>query len=228
MWLIRGLRSTVGQKFLMGITGLLLCLFLVMHLAGNVLLYAGPGAYDAYAHALHKQEWLVKIAEAFLVVLFVLHIGLAVVTWRENNTSRPVGYEMRRSKQEHRVIIFAPSYWMVASGLIVLFFLIVHLGDFTWGLWHRPPHAEGEHVLPFDKALYIMKQPFSYWVYIIGTIFLGIHLSHGFGSAFRSLGWQHPKYSPFIWWFGVLFAVAIGVGFLSFPIWAGFYHVAPQ
>ena len=223
MWLIRGLRSTIGQKFLMGITGLLLCGFLVVHLAGNLLLYRGPGAYDAYAEALHKQEWLVKIAEAGLVVLFGVHILLAFVTWGENNTSRPVKYELRRSKQENRVIIFAPSYWMVGTGIIVLIFLIVHLGDFTLGLWHQPPRSGEEEVLPFHKALYVMNQPISFWVYVIGSIFLGVHLAHGFGSAFRSLGLQHPKYSPLIWWSGVVFAVVIALGFLSFPLWARFY-----
>ena len=225
MWLMRGLRSTVGQKFLMGITGLLLCGFLVVHLAGNFLLYRGPGAYDAYAEALHQQEWLVKLGEAALLVLFGLHIVLAFVTWGENNSSRPVNYETRRSKQEGRVISLAPSYWMMVTGLVVLVFLIVHVGEFTLNLWHQPPQSEGEEVLPFDKALYIMRQPVSWVIYVVGSLFLLIHLVHGFGSAFRSLGLEHPKYSPLIWWFGVFFAVVVGLGFLSFPIWAMFYYI---
>lgn len=220
-WLMRGLSSSVGKKFIVGVTGLLLCVFLVVHLGGNLLLYGGPGAYDAYAEALHEQEALVKVAEAGLVVLFVLHIGMALWSTKQNWGARPDSYALRRSKQENRVVLFAPSYWMLGTGLIILLFLIVHLGDFTWDLWHQPPD---ENVLPFDKALYIMKQPVSFAVYIVGSIFLGVHLAHGFGSAFRSLGWRHPKYTPFIWWFGVIFAIVMGLGFLSFPLWAWFYH----
>lgn len=219
-WLMRGLSSSVGKKFIVGSMGLLLCVFLVVHLGGNLLLYRGPGAYDAYAEALHKQEWLVKLAEAGLVVLFGLHIVVSLWTTKQNRGARPDDYALRRAKVENRSIPLAPSYWMLGTGLIVLVFLIVHLGDFTWNLWHQPPDQD---VLPFQKALYIMNQPVSFWLYVVGSVLLGVHLAHGFGSAFRSVGVRHPKYTPLIWWFGVIFAVAMGLGFLSFPIWAKFY-----
>ena len=219
MWLIRGLRTSIGQKFLMGVTGLLLCGFLVAHLAGNLLLYAGPGAYEAYAAALHKQEWLVKIAEVGLVILFGLHILLAFVTWSGNQRSHDYRPVPRKSKQDGRVILFAPSYWMMLTGIVIFLFLVIHLADFTWDIRHEFDDDTGA----FRKAVQIMNDPVSFWSYVVGSVFLGIHLAHGFGSAFRSLGLSHPKYSPFIWWFGVFFAVVIGAGFLSFPLWAALY-----
>src|SRR5690606_17570288 len=97
-WLIRGLSTTVGQKLVMGATGLLLCGFLVVHLAGNLLLFGGQESYDRYAEALHSNE-LLPLAEVGLFVLFILHILLAFVTTRENTAARPVGYAEKETKQ---------------------------------------------------------------------------------------------------------------------------------
>ena len=95
--------SSVGKKFVMGITGLLLCGFLVTHLAGNLLMLVSPDAYNGYAHALHSNELLIKFAEVGLLVLFVTHLYLAFATSRENRQARgPVGYAQQVTKIEDR------------------------------------------------------------------------------------------------------------------------------
>ena len=212
------LSSSIGKKFVMGVTGLLLCGFLLGHLAGNLLLYVSAQAYEDYAHALHEREYLVKIAEAGLVVLFGLHIWLAIDTTRMNWKARRVSYREKETKIYNRNLVawMSPENWMFISGAIVLGFLLLHLADFTWGL--RLP-GEGEE-REFAKAVRILRDPISGPVYVVGSLVLGFHVAHGVYSAFRSIGATHPKYNQLIKWGGVAFAVIVALGFASFPIWA--------
>ncbi len=197
-WLTKALTSSIGKKFVMAITGLLLCGFLVVHLAGNLLLYVGPEAYNKYAHTLHSQEWFIKIAEAGLLVLFVGHIGLAVRTWSENRAARKARYLQKTSKLDAcdttSPAPAAAETWMFWSGVVVLIFLLVHLADFHFGVRLKGP--EGEQ--PFDKAARILHEGSTFWIYLVGCLVLGIHLTHGFSSAFQSLGINHPKYNTLI------------------------------
>lgn len=213
--LLRVLSTTIGKKFVMAITGLLLCGFLVAHFAGNVLLFVGPKAYNDYTHALHEQEALVKVAEAGLVALFALHIYLAVSTWRTNAAARRKSYNEKHTKRDDRTWVIQPDTWMFISGVIVLGFLLLHLADFTWEL--RPDIAYDSYT-PYEKAEAILKTPVSMIVYAIGTIVLAAHLLHGFASAFQSLGLNHPKYNGLIKWCGFLFALVFGLGFTSFVV----------
>lgn len=210
----------------MALTGLLLCGFLVVHLAGNLLLYQGPEAYNHYAEALHSQGGLLAVAEVGLLVLFVAHIFLAASTARANRAARGIDYLNKTSKLEAcestSPQLFSSETWMFLSGAVVLGFLIVHLSDFRFEL--RLKGAEGE--LPYDKAVRILQNQFSFWVYLVGSLILGAHLSHGFSSAFQTLGVNHPKYNRLIRWFGIGFAVVIGVGFALLPLWSMLLHRA--
>jgi succinate dehydrogenase / fumarate reductase, cytochrome b subunit len=220
--LVKALSSSVGKKFVMGFTGLLLCGFLVAHLAGNLLLYIGPEAYNKYAHTLHSQPALLDVAEFILYVLFVTHILLALKLTQENRSARGHGYALKRSKLDAAPHTTSspvhPEAWMFTSGSIVLFFLIVHLLQFTWHRWPWLTAPAGEE--PFSKAIRILQDNFTAGVYLIGVIILGIHLWHGFASAFQSLGITHPKYAALIKWVGVIFACVIAVGFASFVFFA--------
>lgn len=213
-WLLRLLTSSIGRKVVMGLTGLLLCGFLVVHLAGNLLIYSGRAAYDGYAHKLHEQEWL-PLAEAALFALFAAHIYLAVVTTRENRRARAVGYAVKESKIPGKILPVPTSNWMFLSGAVVLGFLCLHIVDMKL---QARSHIHYEGLSPFQIAVAVLSDPLSQAVYIAGTIFLGFHLSHGFASAFQSLGLRHPKYTPVIKAFGLVFAVVIAAGFCSLPI----------
>lgn len=213
-WLQRLLTSSIGRKFVMGLTGLGLCGFLVIHLAGNLLLYAGPDRYDRYAHTLHEQEWL-PLAEAGLFALFVLHIYLAFVTASENRRARQVGYALKQSKRSDLIWQRPAHDWMFLSGAIVLGFLILHLVDMKF---EARPDVDYAGKGPYAIAVSVLRNPYSAAVYLLGTAILGFHLAHGFSSAFQSLGLSHPKYTPLIKTFGYVFAVVIGVGFFSLPL----------
>jgi len=217
---LKALSSSVGKKFVMGVTGLLLCGFLITHLAGNLLLYAGPDAYNKYAHTLHSQRILLLVAEIILYGLFIAHIYLAFHTTAQNRRARGHQYAMRRTKLDAAPHTTSwqlhPEAWMFISGSIVLFFLIVHVGQFAWEIWLPGPKGEE----PFAKSIRILNDNFTAAVYLIGVVILGIHLWHGFTSAFQSLGITHPRYAGLIKWAGVVFATVMGIGFASFVVFA--------
>jgi len=212
-WLHRLLTSSVGRKFVMGLTGLGLSGFLVVHLAGNLLLYSGAERYDHYAHTLHEQEWL-PLAEAGLFLLFFLHIYLAFATTYDNRRARGTPYAAKRSKQD-LVTTAPPHNWMFVSGAVILGFLILHIIDMK--LEARPDivyEGKGPAAITFS----VLQNPISAVVYIVGSLFLLPHLWHGFSSAFQSLGLNHPKYTPTIKLMGYVFAVVIALGFFSLPV----------
>ncbi len=219
-WVVKFLTSSLGKKLVIALSGLLLCGFLAVHLAGNLLMYVGPDAYNTYAHTLHSQEWFVKFAEFGLLILFGAHIIIALNTDRDNRSARAKNYQVKETKQQ----TFLPyqllaENWMIISGLIVLCFLIVHLSDFTFqttpGLMEKIKGHE-----PFDKAIIILRNPLHALLYVTGVLLLGWHLSHGFRSAFQTLGLNHPKYTKGIETLGKVFALVVALGFASFPIWA--------
>lgn len=224
-WVLRLLTSSIGRKFVIGFTGLSLCGFLVVHLAGNLLLYAGPEHFNEYAIGLHKQEWL-PLAEAGLFLMFLLHIAMATAITLENQQKRGVGYARKESKIEGKVFNTPPSNWMFVTGAIVLGFLILHITDMK--LEARPDVAYStEHeVAPYHNTTSVLGTGLSQAVYLVGTFFLGIHLSHGFSSAFQSLGLTHPKYTPLIKVIGVIFAVVIAAGFFSLPL-SALFNILP-
>ena len=215
-WFIRALSTSVGQKLVMGATGLLLCGFLAVHLAGNLLLFQGAEHYNKYAHKLHENE-LLPLAEAGLLVLFVLHIILAFTTTRWSTAARPIGYREKQSKLSGG-LTFQPHNFMFVTGVIVLGFVLLHLSDMRMAeldlrLKFNPSAT------PAENAERVLRDPISATVYILGSLVLGFHLLHGFQSAFRSLGLNHPKYTPAIEKLGVVFSIVIAVGFASLPVY---------
>lgn len=203
----------------MGITGLMLCGFLVAHLAGNLFLFVGPEAFNEYAHALHKQVELLALAELGLLVLFLMHVYLAFALSAGNLNARTGHYSMKQTKLPNRVI--GASSWMFASGAVVLAFIILHLIDMRLGLRGDLKYlAETDPEAPYRNTITVLSNPISRLVYFVGVVVLGVHLSHGFPSAFQSLGLNHPKYMPLIKWIGRIFAVVIAVGFAAIVVFA--------
>jgi succinate dehydrogenase / fumarate reductase, cytochrome b subunit len=216
-WLRCALSSSVGKKFLMAITGLLLCGFLVVHLAGNLLLFAGDEAYNAYAHKLHENENLLHVASTGLALIFFTHLYLAVSLTTENRIARGRGYAENQTKRENLISKVRPESWMLATGLGLLAYLLLHLADFTFH-WRDVSHYQG--LEPFDKAASLLTDPVTIIGYTAGFAFLFAHLSHGMSSAFQSLGLNHPKYNSLIKWGGIGFALALGLGNFSLVVWA--------
>ena len=206
----------------MACTGLFLCFFLVVHLAGNLLLFAGQQKYDEYAHMVHANKLFLISAEIFLYVAFAAHLYLAFATRAENASARgDVSYAERRSKRTDRVINVAgqtPDSTMFFTGAVVLFFLIVHLCDFKFELFHG---TRLDGVGPYEKAGLILGDGFRKLVYLTGSVFLGIHVSHGLVSALQSLGINHPRINRALPMLGIGFALVIALGYVLIVLTAG-------
>lgn len=216
--LTAALRSSVGKKFVMGITGLFLCSFLVIHLAGNLLLYVGDEAYNHYAHSLHDNAALLAVAQILLYIAFFAHLYLAFVTTRENWAARDSRYAMKRTKIKDQPVDVAgynPSNTMFLTGSVIFLFLILHLADFKFGVTH-PDLEEGE---PFDKAVGILSNTSRMVMYGLGSLFVGIHVAHGFASCFQSLGINPNRLKKKIELASWIFGIVVALGFGSFALW---------
>jgi succinate dehydrogenase / fumarate reductase cytochrome b subunit len=206
------LLSSVGKKTVMASTGLFLCVFLIEHIYGNVLLYANDGgaAFNEYSHsACHNL--IIRIIEIFLFAAIIIHVWQALVITRDNAKARPINYAVPTSH--------AGSSWfsrnMGITGSIVLFFIVIHLYNFF--LPYRITSMEDNVTLAMMvKAAF--QNPLYAGLYVIGVTFLFFHLSHGFRSAFHTLGLNNKKYTPVWKAVGTGFAWLMWLGFISFPI----------
>lgn len=222
-WLARALSSSVGKKYVMGLTGLFLCFFLVVHLSGNLLMYAGSEAYDHYAHTLHSNPELLLIAEVLLYVAFLAHLIVAITLTRQNAAARNDRYAVKQTKVKGRVVNvlgLTPDNTMFATGVVVLAFIIYHVSEIKFEMLYGDSF---EKLAPYDQAMYALGHGLTQVVYTIGSIFVGIHVSHGLASACQSIGFNHPKYTPCIKSFSKFFGIAVAIGFSSFGIMRAFH-----
>jgi succinate dehydrogenase / fumarate reductase cytochrome b subunit len=211
-WLTRSLKQSIGKKFVMAVTGLFLILFLFEHIIGNYYLFAGAESFDRYVGALESLGYITPILEIILGLAFIIHIIYGIWLWIGNAKATPIKYEVNGSKENASFT----SRYAVYLGLLILLFLIIHLINF----WY--------HYRFMDYNLYntvtgLFKDPYYLAFYIFTFIVLGMHIHHGFQSAFQTLGWNHPKYFPFIKKFGTFLAVVFAVGFSIIPIYYYFH-----
>jgi succinate dehydrogenase / fumarate reductase cytochrome b subunit len=229
--LLPALRTTVGSKLLVALTGLALTGFVIAHMTGNLLLFKGRDALNSYALFLKDRGALLWGARIGLLVAFVLHIFLAVRLTLRNRAARPERYVYEDTVQA----TFA-SRTMIWSGLALLAFVIFHLLHYTFGaIFATAP--DGTNFLDLTESLaqatprdparrhdvYAMtvygfrNVPVSI-IYIVAQLFLGLHLWHGIASTFQSLGWNSPRWNPLITTIGRALAVILTIGNISMPL----------
>ena len=216
--LLRLLTSSIGRKMLMGVTGLLLLAFLIVHALGNLLLFAGPRAFNAYSHGLVTNP-LIYVAEIGLLALFVAHFASAFLVTRTNWAARPVGYEVKRpvrsvsdrSAASHKSVA---STTMILTGVVVLAFVPLHLWTFKYGPHYVAANDPGVRDL-HRLVLEVFSRPLEVGWYVAAMVIIGFHLWHGFGSGLESLGLPYRKELRVV---GQALAVAITVGFVAVPI----------
>jgi succinate dehydrogenase / fumarate reductase cytochrome b subunit len=223
--LVKVCSTTVGQKILMAISGLSLCGFLVAHLAGNLKLYAGEQSFNDYAHALHSLGPLLAAAEIGLFAMFALHIGLAISTGALNKVARGKDYFIKETKQGVSILPGGASSWMMVTGLIVLFFLVCHIIDMKLkigpGVDYAPAlNAEKIADNEYQAVKAVLSTPSRAFIYIVGLVALGIHLSHGIRSALQTLGINHKRWNFILNWVCIALAWTLAAGFISLVIWA--------
>lgn len=203
------LASSVGKKLVMGLTGFLLVGFLLMHLKGNLTLIEDPSGehFDGYVAFLKGFGPLLVVAEIGLAALFLAHIYLALRLTQENWAARKQRYVVRSSRGASS----AGSISMFYSGALILAFLIKHLLDFRF--------ADDFLEAPAAKVFATLKSPGNAAVYVLASLAIGLHLSHGIRSAFQSLGLNHPSWNPLLEKGGKLLALLLALGFAAIPLY---------
>jgi succinate dehydrogenase / fumarate reductase cytochrome b subunit len=213
----KALSSSIGTKFLIGLTGLFLFLFLVTHLAGNLLFIAGPDSFNGYAHALISNP-LILIAEAGLVAIFLLHIVKTVAMVIANRGARPERYaasKWAKSKNDRSRKTLS-STTMILTGTITLLFVVTHLVTFKFGPYYET--AEGIRDL-YRLQLAVFSDPTYVLFYLVCMGVIGFHLWHGISSAAQSFGLDSPRWTPRIIWTGRLLTAVITAGFALLPVY---------
>lgn len=205
-WLINTIKSSVGKKILMSVTGLCFCGFLAGHLGGNLTIYGGKEMFNSYAEHLHALGVLLTFAEWGLLTFAVIHVLTGVILFYQNFKARPVRYRVNKSGGGRTL----GSGTMPYTGIILLAFVVFHLLHFHF-------------VDKTDTTIYtIVSEAFSnplyVMMYIAAMVVAAVHVSHGFWSAFQTLGANHPKYMPFIRTVSLVFALVVGIGFGVLPI----------
>lgn len=218
-WVTNTFRSTLGRKLIMALTGLFLILFLVVHLAGNLQLLAGDGGrlFNLYADDMGKNP-LIRAVSILNFLFIILHVAYSIILARLNKQARPVGYAVSKPSEN--------SAWssrnMGILGTLILIFLLVHLRGFWYeakfGEVPMVTYEEGE----FKDVYAIVSAAYSNLLYVafyvVSMGFLAFHLSHGFASAFQTLGLNHKKYSPIIKKVGLGFSIIVPLLFALIPI----------
>jgi succinate dehydrogenase / fumarate reductase cytochrome b subunit len=203
--------SSIGRKVVMAVTGLVLYGFVVGHMIGNLQIFLGPRALNAYAvflrEFLHGQG--IWIARAGLLVAVALHLWAAVVLTLGNWAARPLGYR----EWEPRESTYA-SRTMVWSGPILALFIVYHILHLTTGTLH-PDFVEGD---VYRNAVIAFQNPFASAFYVLAMIVLGLHMYHGFWSMLQTLGLSHPRWNPVRRAVSLFLAAGVVAGNISIPV----------
>lgn len=207
----------------MGFTGLFLCLFLVIHLVGNLQLLADADGkmFNLYAYKMTHNP-LIKAVSYFTYFCILLHAVKGLLIWWGNKKSKGKSYKVKSSKNASWA-----SKNMALLGTVLLAYLIFHMGDFWYKMkFGSLPMAtyEGQEVLDLFVRV---KEAFSQWwivlIYTLGMIPIALHLLHGFQSAFKTFGINHPRYTPIIKGLGTAYSILIPLGFAIIPLYFYFF-----
>ncbi len=213
--------SSLGKKYVMAISGLVLFLFVVAHMVGNLQIFLGPEAINRYGHFLQSNVEILWPARIVLLLVIGLHIWSAIKLSIENKAARPVPY----ANLNPTVASYA-SRTMLVSGIIVFVFIVYHLLHYTVLVqsvnltgqnFASFQDAEGRHDI-FKMMVTGFSNPIVSGFYIIGVGLLCLHLSHGVSAMFQSLGWKNKTYGPCLDKASRAIAWLIFLGYIAIPV----------
>ena len=213
--------SSIGKKQITGLTGLGLLGFTATHLAGNLLILAGPDTFNAYSNELITHP-LILFAEAGLATLFVVHIVTALVLTAQNVQARGKRYYIKTRSGRGETIA---SMTMPYTGLILLIFVILHLINFKFGTEY-PTVVDGVQMRDIFRTVveYFQNPLYVVW-YVLAMCALGLHTGHGFQSSFQTWGLSHPKYNPILRFASIAYGTVVAVGFSGLAIYCHFLNL---
>lgn len=213
-------RSSLGKKYIMAISGVVLVGFVIGHLLGNLQIFLGPEVINRYGHFLQTTPELVWPARIGLLVMVILHIAAAITLAQQNRAARPVPYE--------RYEVVAASYasrTMVMSGIIISAFIVYHLLHFTIQVpainftgqdFKLLEDAKQRHDI-YQMMVLGYQRPVVSGFYVLAIALLCLHLSHGVSSMFQSLGFSNQVYEVWLGRLALALAALIFMGYSSIP-----------
>ncbi|GAA4097800.1 succinate dehydrogenase cytochrome b subunit [Nonomuraea soli] len=211
------LGSSNGKKVVMAVTGAIMVSFLVLHMLGNLKIFAGRESFNEYAHWLRTllepfvpYRTVLTLLEIGLVAAVVLHMWAAISLARRAHKARPVKYVAKKSQATGYA-----THIMRWGGVTIVIFLVWHLLDLTFGV----VNPKGFDSLPADRMI-AGFDPTRWWVtlfYVVAVVMVGLHLRHGLWSMFQTLGWAAKRYQVLKPAAALLSAVLV-VGFLAPPL----------
>ena len=213
------LKSTVGRKILMAVTGLMLVSFISVHLIGNLSVFAGADGINAYAKHLHDLGPLVWLFRLAMLAIFAVHITFGVQLYLENRAATPDSYAVQKT-----LVTTFSAKTMVFTGLIVLAFLLYHLLHFTVQITNPDISA---HNIALDAAMrpdvFTMvtasfQNAFISLVYIIAMIALTLHIYHGLSSWVQTFGLSNGDSQDKVILVGRLLAIGYGLAYIAIPL----------
>jgi succinate dehydrogenase / fumarate reductase cytochrome b subunit len=214
---LRAFSSSVGTKLLIGITGLALFGYLIIHIAGNLVVFGGQAAFNRYAYTLEDNP-LLPIIEILLALIFLSHIYKTITNFLGNQKARPVRYVKKKwaGKPSRKSIA---SSTMIVTGLWLVVFLMIHVKTFRAGWGNETPWPAGGRDL-YTQEMQVFANPLTTAFYILSMLVIGTHLWHGISSSLQSLGLDHPRWTPRFILAGRVLAVLISGTFIVIAVWA--------
>jgi succinate dehydrogenase / fumarate reductase cytochrome b subunit len=201
--------TTVGKKFVMALTGIVLLGFVLVHMIGNLQLFAGPAKLNAYAAFLHGHMKVLWTFRIIMLVAVLWHVLLATQLTLRNWANRPQKYKVVKYREAD-----VASRTMIYGGIMLVAFVLYHIAQLTLG--SVGPVFDAKNVYGNVVAGFQV-----WWIsafYIVGMVALGLHLYHGAWSMFQTLGLNHPLYNRLRRWFAVGFAVVVTAGNIAMPV----------
>jgi succinate dehydrogenase / fumarate reductase cytochrome b subunit len=210
-------RSSIGRKLIVAVTGIILILFVIGHLLGNLQIYLGPGWINGYSQHLRDLAPLLWLVRIILLASVILHIYFTLLLALENRRARPERY----TGKEYVKASWASRH-MAVSGLVVLAFIIFHLLHFTGREFDpRFPLLKLDELNRYDvysMMVYGFRNVYVSVFYVVGLFLLTLHLTHGSSSFFQSLGLNNKRITARLALAGRILAWALFIGYSSIPI----------
>jgi succinate dehydrogenase / fumarate reductase cytochrome b subunit len=217
----RYLSSLVTTKLIIGVTGLLLFLYLILHIIGNALVFFGPEIFNSYSHMLISNP-LVAPVEIGLLIVVLIHLVKAVQMTLQNRAARPTPYVKKTwaggTSQKNMA-----SATMIITGLALLVFIPIHVKMFKYGPEYRYGTTDMRDLYKLEVQNF--SSPLAVGLYLAAMLVVGFHLWHGVSSSFQSLGLSGPRFTPFVRTSGRVFAVIIAGGLMMIAVWVFLYGV---
>ena len=208
--------SSIGRKIIMALSGAGLAFFIVGHIAGNLQIFLGQEAINAYAKFLKDSTAIIWPARIGLLAIVLLHFIMAFKLRAGNTNARPEAY-----KYESTITASFASRYMMQTGIIIFIFIVLHLLHFTLGKlqpeFYHLVDSKGRHDV-YSMMIHGFQNPLYSGAYIFCMLALGLHLSHALSSAFQSLGINHPKYTAKIKLAAPVIAWGLAFAYISIPV----------